>query len=280
MIYAALALWLFVIIFAGLGVYRLWTDIVRPGWVHWALLPGTIVSEMAYIFGCLITGGEVRRAKLIESPNKASADGATDASPGLKLVGPTVAATLAILACGGAIIAIGIALGQDVIAQFVDGEFASENLLPKALPTSWDAFWDHAQTQMQLLRRMFEMIVNLEWSNWRMPVFVYLSMCLSVRLAQVSRPIRSTLSAVAVISLAIAIVGALWQPLEEVMDKIWPLLTYVCSMLMFLLVITLIVRGGVALAGAVSAGKKGSGGSGRTRKKRKRRSSRDDDYDI
>ncbi len=68
MIYATFSVWLVLTLFAGMGVYRLWTRLVKPTYVHWALLPGTIVSEMAFIFGCLITGGEVKRAKLIEGP--------------------------------------------------------------------------------------------------------------------------------------------------------------------------------------------------------------------
>ena len=79
MIYAAFTLWLVLILFAGIGVYRLWTKLVKPAWVNWALLPGTVVSEMAYIFGCLITGGEIRRAKLM--PDGGGRKGNTDGEP-------------------------------------------------------------------------------------------------------------------------------------------------------------------------------------------------------
>ena len=68
MIYATFTVWLFLVLFVGAGVYRLWSGMVRPAWVNWALLPGTVVSEMAYIFGCLITGGAIRRATLLDVP--------------------------------------------------------------------------------------------------------------------------------------------------------------------------------------------------------------------
>ena len=67
MIYAAFSVYLLGILFTAMGVYRLWAGIVKPGRVNWALLPGTVVAEMAYIFGSLITGGEIRRAKLMDA---------------------------------------------------------------------------------------------------------------------------------------------------------------------------------------------------------------------
>ena len=67
MIYAAFTVYLLLIIAMGLGIYRQWTSLVKPAIVHWALLPGTFVSEVAYIIGCLITGGEIKRAKLMDN---------------------------------------------------------------------------------------------------------------------------------------------------------------------------------------------------------------------
>jgi len=63
-IYAAFTLWFFLILFVAIGVHRLWAGLVGARPVGWALLPGTLVAEMAYILGCLITGGEIRRANL------------------------------------------------------------------------------------------------------------------------------------------------------------------------------------------------------------------------
>ena len=116
MIYAAFSVYLLGILFAAMGVYRLWAGLVRPRWVNWALLPGTIVAEMAYILGCLITGGEIRRAKLMDGggggggrrggktdgSSAGEAEPTTEAEPKFRILGPIVAAWLSLVACGAA----------------------------------------------------------------------------------------------------------------------------------------------------------------------------------
>ena len=99
MIYAAFTLWLFLALFAGRGVYRLWTRLVPPAAVNWTLLPGTIISEMAYIFGCLVTGGEIRHARLIPAGRgrgrgTEGAEPQTQTSPRWSFFGPTVASLI------------------------------------------------------------------------------------------------------------------------------------------------------------------------------------------
>ena len=258
MIYAAFTLWLVLILFAGIGVYRLWTKLVKPAWVNWALLPGTVVSEMAYIFGCLITGGEIRRAKLMPDGGgrKGDADGepTTEATSGVKYVGPVVAALVAIVACAGAILAARALLGEPVIERFItaDGSLR-QAALPKELPANWNALWEQVATHEHLLRRMCETWTGVDWLNWRVPLFVYLSLCLAVRLSPVRRPARPTLAAVVLIAAMIAMTGLIWPRFGNLMEDVWPLLTYVWAILLFLLVVTLLLRGVVALVRILSA---------------------------
>jgi len=251
LIYAAFTLWLILILFAGVGIYRLWTRMVRPAYVHWALLPGTVVSEMAYIFGCLITGGEIRRAKLIEMPTakagKGDAEPSTDASPGLKVIGPVLASLLAVVACVAAILVARKALGARVIEQFaIDNGLFSAGL-PQSLPMSWNEFWLQVDDQVILLRHICETYGSREWFDWRGVLFVYLGLCLSVRLSPVTRPMRPTLAAVVVIAAVIAIVGLVWPRFSGLMLDIWPLLAYIWASLLLLLVVTLLINGIVAL---------------------------------
>ena len=257
MIYAAFTLWLFLVLFAGVGIYRLWTKMVKPAWVHWALLPGTLVSEMAYIFGCLITGGEIRRAKLIEMPGKGKAGGAeptTDASPGLKLLGPLLASLLAVIACIAAMLLARNLLGASIIESFVVNKGLLTGGLPQRLPLSWDEFWRQLDDQVLLLRRMCETFGSSSWLTWRGMLFAYLAACLSIRLSPVTRPMRPTLAAVVVMAAVIALIGLIWQEFSGLMSDIWPLLTYIWASLLFLLVVTLLIHGITALA-RILAGK-------------------------
>jgi hypothetical protein len=256
LIYAAFTLWLLLVMFAGVGVYRLWTTIVRPAWVHWALLPGTVVSEMAYIFGCLITGGEVRRARLIELPGRRgkrdSAEPTTDAAPGLKVIGPILASLLAVIACVAGILLARRLLGPSVIEAFTIRRGLIAGGLPKALPGSWDEFWRQSHDQLLMLRQMCETLGSKAWLDWRGVLFVYLAACLSVRLSPVTRPMRPTLAAVVVIAVLIAVVGLIWKRFDNLVNDIWPLLTYIWASLLFLLVVTLLIRGIAGLAGILT----------------------------
>jgi len=244
-IYAAFTVYLLGIFFMALGIYRLWAEMLRPRWVSWALLPGTVVSEMAYIFGCLITGGEIRRAKLMDSGSPPSGR--------RKHLGPVIAAFMSILACGAGIVIVHALLGEPVIGQFAVGADAllRPAELPRQLPTHAAAFWDQFILQVRLLRRMAGTWLELDWLNWRVPLFVYLATCLSIRLAPVRRSLRATLAAVVVLAAIIAIVGVIWRQFDGLMGDIWPLVTYVWSSLLFLLAVSLLVRGAFGLVRAL-----------------------------
>lgn len=248
MVYVSFVVYVLLIVFAGVGVYRLWCTLVPPAAVNWALLPGTLVSEMAYILGCLVTGGEIKRAKLMDGGGGKNGKGgggpATESTGGVKVLGPIVAAALAVLACGGGIVAADSFLGQDVLYDFggVLGGFF-HNGLPRELPRSWDGFWQQVQGHVRLLKNTCETWGELEWSNWRVPLFVYLAMCLSVRLAPARRDLRWTLLSAAVIAGVIATLSAAIPRLHHLMNDIWGLLTYVWASLLFLLVATLVLQG-------------------------------------
>ena len=254
MIYAAFTMWLVLTMFAGIGVYRMWAALGKPAQVNCALLPGTLVSQMAYIFGCLITGGEIKNAKMV--PNKGDSRGGapqTSDTPRLKVVGPLVASLMSLVACGAAILAVHKALGKPVIERFAGGSgryvFSSPTTteLPKDPPKSWDQAWEMLEKQVRLIKHTCETWWHLEWSNWRVALFVYLAICLSVRLGPVSRPIRPTLGAVCAIAGVIAIIGAIDKDFTNLINDIWPLLTYVWASLLTLLTGTLAVLGAAAL---------------------------------
>jgi hypothetical protein len=256
-IYAALTVWAVLIVFMAIGVHALWSRLVGPTAVGWALLPGTVVSEMFYIFGCLITGGEVHRARLLPGGGGrkgGDAEPSTEVRPRLKHIGPLLAAMLAVLACADAIVLAHAFLGEPVIKQFLFQWFQPLAALPQAVPTSAEAFWQQLGAQTSLLRRMTETWGKLDWLQWRVPLFVYLTVCFSVRLAPLRRDLRYTLGAVVVLAGIIAGVGAVSERFDGVVERVWPLLTYVWAMLLFLLAVTLLLHGAVALA-RVLAGK-------------------------
>jgi len=257
-LYVILAVWLFGLLLMGHGVYRLLGGADRPAWVHWVLLPGSLVSAMGYIFGSLITGGEIRRAKLMPdagSGGKGTAEPTTEATTRLPFVGPLVASLVSIVACAAAIYAARTYLGEVVINAFSDN-IASGASLPKALPNGSEAFWDQMQRQVSILHRMCDTWGQVPWSNWHVPVFIYLTACLSIRLAPVQRDGRATLTAVVVLAAGIALAGAVSERFTHTMTDLWPLLTYVWANLLFLLAVSLALRGVITLVLMIKGGKK------------------------
>jgi hypothetical protein len=269
LIYAAFSIYLLGIYFAGQGIYRLWADVVKPRWLGWALLPGTVVSQMAYIFGCLITGGEVRRAKLMDGGDRRRGGGgedgepATEATEGVRFLGPAVAAFMSIVACGAGIVVAHSLLGEPVIREFIG---LGRTELPKAPPTSLNQFWDQLTAHLHLLRRMAEVLPELNWRDFRVPLFVYLTICLLIRLAPVRKSLRATLAAVLLLAGLIALVGLIWDRFDGLLrNDLWPLVTYLWSLLLLLLAVTLIFRGLVGLVRGLMTPESGGGGGGKSR---------------
>jgi hypothetical protein len=264
MTYVAFGVYLLLIIFAGIGVYMLWTAMVKPAVIDWLLLPGTIVSEMAYILGCLVTGGEIRRAKLIGSGGgggrKGGAGGAegkpagggggatTETGGGIKYVGPLVASILAIVACGAGIFFANHWLGGPVIE-----EFREQTGLSQSLFTTWEGFWGFLREQIHLLQRGCEALYGLDWRDWHVPLFVYLAACLSIRLAPTRRDMRWTLAAAIFLSALTALLAYASPKFKDVIASVWPLVTYIWTTLLLMLLATLLLKGlinlGMSLAG-------------------------------
>jgi hypothetical protein len=267
LIYVAFTVWLFAILFAGIGVYRLWAQLSRPLWVNWLLLPGTFVSEMCYIFGTLITGGEIRRVQLMPAgkSGRGASDGepVTEDAPRLKVVGPAVASLTAVIGSLAALVALYSLLETPAIRQFVISSDLwipwGKKGLPRRLPETWDQFWQLVKFQFDLVKGMLESWRELDWLDWRIPLFVYLAACLSIRLAPVGRDLRWSLGAMVLVSVLIGLSGLVSERFDNMIQDgdLWYFLTYIWTLLLLLLLVTLVLRGLVGLT-RILAGKRTS----------------------
>jgi hypothetical protein len=254
LIYAAFVLWLFLILGMGVGVYRLCSQLVRPTRVNWAILPGTIVSEMAYTFGGLIThvfrnvltGGELKRDKLIDGgSSRKSRSGSKDKSKS-RAFGSVLASLVSIATCAAAIVAAQWLLGRHVMEKFTE-VWSRSGKLPEELPMTWPAFWGQLDRLVHLQRSTCEALVRLEWAQWQVTVFVYLSMCLAVRLTPVRGTARQTLAAMLAVAGIVALIAGLAPQAKGLVEQIWPLLTYVWTGLLTLLLMSLLLCGAVTV---------------------------------
>jgi hypothetical protein len=246
-IYAAFIVWFILLVFMGIGVFTLAARLVSGNTVRWLLLPGTLVAEMAAILGCLITGGEVKHATLVGSKD-GSPEPTTETTGRWKHVTPIVSSILVILACSGGILLARHLLGESVLTTFtVRGFLDGRAALPQELPQQWAEFWAVAADQLVLVRAMCETLSDLAWDNWREVLFVYLSICLAVRLSPARRNLRPTLVGIAVLAGLLAAAGGLWPEMADLVDRLWPLVAYIYAMMLTLLVALLVVSGMVGL---------------------------------
>ena len=267
MLYVTLAIWLFGLLLMGHGVYRLLGGIGRPVWVHWVLLPGSLVSAMGYIFGSLITGGEIRRATLMGGTpatkgQAAAPQGAvtSEPAPKLKVVGPIVASLIAIVVCLLGIVGAKALIGRGALETYCTDVIREGKLLPKTLdqapPKTWAAVWTQLDDQLHLVRRQGETILKQKWTDWKVWVFFYLSLCLLVRLQPSGGKLRATLLAPPVLVGLAALAATIHKPFAAYLTgDLWLLLSFCWSLLMLSLAGALVLRGAVLL-GAVVVGQK------------------------
>ncbi len=247
----ALAFWLLLILFTALGVYRLLELFGKPKAVDWALLPGTIVAELAYVSGCLLTGAEVRSATLFPSGGKGKTQ-TTQATPKIKVIGPVLSALVAMAGCIAVIVTAHGLLGEPVIRDFIVDE---THVVPEIgptlsglLPTTSQEFWDFPAAQVKIVRKMVQTWMATDWLDWRVPLFVYLTLCLSIRLAPIRRPIRPALGAAVLAPIILAICLQTGADLSSRIDGLWLILTYIWASLLLVLLIVSLIRGGIYLA--------------------------------
>jgi hypothetical protein len=180
------------------------------------------------------------------------------------MFGSTVAALAATMACVGGIVVAWQLLGEPVIREFIVGWELPIAAVPTRLPLGEDAFWEMLRQQADLLRRMTHLWGEVDWLDWRTVLFVYLTVCFSLRLAPPKRDLRPALLAVLVIAGLIAAVEALRG---NEMSGLWQLLTYLWTLLLWLLAVSLAITG-VAVLIRVLAGKGPGGSTGRRSRRR------------
>lgn len=241
MLYAAMTFWLMLILLSALGVQRLWAQIVQPKVMNIVLLPGTLVAQLGHVLGLLVTGATVSNTALYQ--NESGDPGTTrDAKPRIPVVGPMVIGLLPLLACAGAILAVARFFGS----QAPDGLWDAR--LPAALPTTLAGVWEMLREQLTMMERLVDVGLRAFPGNWRMWLFVYLMICLTVRMAPFPGNFRGSLGAILLLGLLGAVTGMISGATETCIHASWPVLTLTVSTLLLLLTGSALIRGVVGLS--------------------------------
>ncbi len=126
----------------------------------------------------------------------------------------------------------------------VDSE---ESSAAASLPLSFDSLWELLRSSIAVAEWVAGTVLNSDFGEWQSWLFVYLIICLSVRMAPMPGTHRGAIGAVMLIGIMFILIGR-YSPSPEVsLQTLWSLLNFTVGTLLCLLVISLMVRGGVGL---------------------------------
>jgi hypothetical protein len=241
MLYAALTFWLLAIVFSAWGVHWLWSRLVKPRAVNTALLPGTLVAQLGHVLGLLITGNPVRNTTLMGDDEKGEPTADTPEKQRIPIIGPVLVGLLPLVACAACLYLVAISLGRSVLVDGVSPH------LPEALPLTLAGLWELLRTSITASENMLNAILSsdrLSWANW---LFLYLAVCLTVRMTPFEGNRRGAIGAIVLSGLVIALLATVVSGVDGAVRSSWPILSFAMGMLLFLLLVSLLVSGVVGL---------------------------------
>jgi len=241
MLYAALTFWLMVIVFSAWAVHWLWSRMIKPRAVNTVLLPGTLVAQLGHVLGLLVTGNSVSNTKLMGDDEEGEPTANTPDKQRIPVIGPVVIGLLPLVACAACLYLAASTLGRSVLVRE-----AAPNL-PQALPTSLGSFWDLLRIGITVTEDMLDAILASNLTNWANVLFLYLAVCLTVRMTPFEGNRRGAIGAILLSGLVIAILASVASPVENAVLSSWTILTFAVAMLLFLLIVSLLVTGVVGL---------------------------------
>ena len=240
-LYLALTFWLMVIVLAAWGVERLWSGMVRPKILNTLLLPGTLVAQIGHVLGLLVTGATINNTTLIKDDESGAPETTPDPHPRLPVIGPIIIGLLPLTACAAAIYAATRHLGGQIVRNM------SFTAVGPTLPTTMAGMWQLLRDQVSLVESWVGAVAAADFADWKAGVFVYVVICLAVRIAPFPGNLRGSLAAIFLLGMAMAAITSLFDLADPRVQSGWAVLNLTVATLLFLLMISLLIRGSVGL---------------------------------
>lgn len=244
MLYAALTFWIVVIVFSAWGVHSLWSSMAKPRVVNALLLPGTLVAQLGHVLGLLITGNSVQNTTLMGDDEKGEPQSMTPEQSRVPVIGPILTGLLPLVACCGCLYMAAYWWGGSVLSGMMQQAAVQ---VPQTLPTTLAGFWDLLRSAITVSESMLNAILKSDLANWTTVLFLYLAVCLTVRMTPMEGNRRGALGAILLAGIIVAVLASLTARVESFLQSSWPILSFAVGMLIFLLMVSLAIRGGVGL---------------------------------
>lgn len=234
MIYAAASFWLLVFVLMAWGVEHLWRSQAKAKTLNTFLFPGTVAAQLGRIVGLLITGATV-------APGAGKGDDGDrpgpDWQPKLPVIGPVLVALFPMATLGVMIYLVIVYLGPAIVSQL------PANQVSTALPLTLAAFWEQLRGLITLSESTLNAVRAADGATWQVLLFVYLMICLTIRMAPFPGNVRGHVGAIVILGVAAALAGTIWQTLPQIILSAWPLLALSIGWLLLVLIVSLLVCG-------------------------------------
>jgi hypothetical protein len=241
MLYVALTFWLLVIVLTAWGVHQLGSGLIRAKLLNTLLLPGTLVAQVGHVLGLLVTGATISNTTLYKDDESGAPEQTRNPQPRIPVIGPVIIGLLPLVACATAIYFVAHYLGAPFTRKM------SAQVVGPKLPTTLAGVWDLLRGLITLVESVVSAIAGADMESWRTWLFLYLLVCLAVRIAPFPGNLRGSLAAIVVLGIIGALVSSLTDVADTRVQNAWAVLNLTASMLLLLLFISLLVRGAVGL---------------------------------
>lgn len=241
MVYFAWTFWLLVIVLCAWGVRELLTGLIAPKVLNAILLPGTLVGLAGHVLGLLVTGATIRDTALIKDDDSRGPATTADPRPKIPVLGPIIIGLLPLVACALAIHLSAGYFGSPILRNM------KTDVLGPSLPVSFGGFWQMLRDQVTLVESFAAAVLRANLANWQTLLFLYLTICLSVRMAPFPGTGRGTLGAILLLGLILAAATWAFSINAAAVATAWPTLNLTAAVLLSLLLLSLLIRGGALL---------------------------------
>jgi hypothetical protein len=203
----------------------------KPKAINTFLFPGTLISSVGRTVALLITG-----ATWADAPKGSSGPAPAGPQPKMPVMGPIIVAAIPLILIGAVLYLLMFRLGSPVLHEL------SPIQVSRDLPGTLAGFWDQMRSLVTLSEKTLDAVRHAPLDSWQAFLFIYLMICLSIRLAPFPGNVRGHLIAIGALGIVAALAGTVSPRLEEMLAAGWPLLSFTVGWLLLLMFLSLLAK--------------------------------------
>ena len=231
MVFLSAFVWVTISVLLAWGIQWIWTGMTKPKAINTFLFPGTLIASIGRTVALLITG-----ATWADAPKGSAGAAPAGPQPKMPVMGPIIVAAIPLVLVGAVLYLLMFRLGSPVLHEL------STSQVSRDLPWTLAGFWEQLRALVTLSEKTLDAVRRAQIDSWQSFAFVYLMICLTVRLAPFPGNVRGHLIAIGVLGIVAALAGTVSPRYEEMLAAGWPLLSFTVGWLLLLMILSLLAK--------------------------------------